>query len=281
MSEDDGGSERRKDVLAWVTTIAAVLLTAAAFLAGLSITLRAVSLLVLFLVLFGVAIGTRREDSLAYPAMIAYLAFVVYGMIAFSPNLVVAPLLVLAAVVGLGVLIYVLHERLLTPTPWAATYGAPAVVVVAVAMAILDVQTGGVAYELGLDDEVTIESEGSTTVEVGTAVAETGGPFREPVSFPDAHACIYTEGPDDGDGSSDGTSNQSVRRTTDSLDFGTEGPSLQRSAPGSGTLSVPATVLVPGFVASSIDGPVPIERADACPDDAEPPRIVIVPGEGW
>lgn len=272
MSDADG-TGRRGDLLGGAAVILAVLLVVGSIQMGLSITLRALALLTVFVTTFGLAVGTGREESLTYPALITLLAFVLYGMVAFEPSRVLAPVLVLVALVALLVLLYVLSERLLSPTPWAASVGAPAAVLVVVAIAIVDLQTGGVVYELELADEVTVETEGVTNasgdlplVAVGTATAETTAPFREPASFPDAQACVYTE----------------EGRTDRSVAFESGGSIYHSSVPALGTLSADATLLLSANETRALeDRSVPVERADSCPDDAAAPRIVIVPGNGW
>jgi len=272
VSDEPDSSRRRGTVIGGLAAVTALLLVVGSVQAGLSITVRVLALFALVVALFGVAVGTGREESLTYLTLMVYLASALYALAAFAPGRVLGAALVPVVLVVLLVGVYVLHERLLSPTPWMATFVAPAAVSIVVAVAIVDLQGGGVAYELQLQENVTVESEELTVdtgdlpaVVLGTATAETTLPLRQPASFPDAEVCLYT---DDG-------------RTSRSMVFQSGGSFFHQSVPAFGTLSADASALLGANETASVDGSVPVERAEACPDDAEPPRIVVVPDEGW
>ncbi len=248
--------------------IAAVAYFARDIVFELSITVRALLLLLAFIVLLVAALAAARKTFVfvfAVLAAAAYLAFVVYTLSRFDvgANGTFLVLLVSAGLfLGLG---YLVRERNFNPSPTSARFAVVAVILVAVALVGGDAVASEVTYEIGLDEQASVGDRGE--VVVGTVTIENQFVFREPIDRPQALACIYVPAMDEYD------------MRPQPVNYRVGDDRVPDSIAGAGTMTATMTVRLTDEEAATIDGPLPIERAEECPDAADTPRIVVVIGD--
>lgn len=248
--------------------VAAVAYFARDIVFELSITVRALLLLLTFVVLLVAALTAARKTFVLVFAVLsaaAYLAFVAYTLSRFDvgANGTFSVLLVSAGLfLALG---YLVRERNLTPSATSARYAAVAVVIVAVALIGADVAASEVTYEVGVEDEAVVGDRGQ--VVLGSITVENRFVFREPFDLPQSYACIYVPAMEAYD----------MRPHPIQYRVGEE--RLPNSIPGTGTLTVTMAVRLTDEEAATIDGPLPIEHAEECPEAGDGPRIVVVTGD--
>lgn len=230
----------------------------------LSLTVRVVLFGATFLIVFAVALETGWDVGLLVLA--AFLAFAGYGLMAIPLGPLFASMGALAGLVLAAAVAYAVHEPRYSVSRRQAQLVVVGAVAVSGALVGLDLRVGEVTYDLTVREEATISPDpGAQAVVVGTATATAESPFREPVTFPEATACVYAGG----------------ERADRSVLF-RGGPTglAPASAPPGGSTTADATVPLTGEEAASFGETVPVELADACPDETDGPRIVVVP-EGY
>lgn len=248
--------------------VAAVVYFARDLVFELSITVRALLLLLAFVVLLAAALVVARKTFVFVFAVLsatAYLAFIAYTLSRFDvgANGTFLALLVSAGLfLGLG---YLVREREVKPSSTTARYIAVAVVVIAAALVGADAAASEVTYEVSIEDEATVDDRGG--VVLGTGTVENRFVFREPIDPPQVLACIYIPAVEEYD-----MRPQPVR-------YSVGGDSVPDSIGGADTMSVTLSARLNEEETATLDGPIPVERAESCPDPADEPRIVVVMGE--
>lgn len=257
------GSDYRLHVAGGVLALGAGYLFFRNVFFSLSITVRAGLVLAVALLMLCWAAGPGPSREL--PVLCMFTAIVVllaYSVVQFRLPASLLLGLVPALVVGMVVLAYLVQEGWLAVGRSTAAYTALAIVLVSAAFVGIDLQIGGVEYTATLEDPVTLgdDSEGWVQVELGTATARNTFVFREPVSFPDSQACIYT----------------GVERRDNGVFYRANGAIFHESVAGNGQLETRMTLQVPPEVARAVSDPLPVEHAETCPPaDDGPPRIVV------
>jgi len=169
---------------------------------ALSITVKAVVLLLLFLggVLVGLAVERGALDRVAFAvAATAYTVFVGYVAVRFDIG-ATGTFLLLAASAGLFVALGYGVRRELSVSPRAAGYGVLALAVVGLLLVGADAAVGGVTYTATLEETVTVSAPddvgdreftpAEVRVRVGTLTASNGPLFRRPLDLPAVRGCI-------------------------------------------------------------------------------------------
>ena len=248
--------------------VSAVLYFARDIVFELSITVRALLLLLAFVGLLLTALASSRSPFVPVFAVLSaatYLAFLGYTLTRFGVGTdgTFFALLVSAALFLL--LGYLVRERALSPSRRTAQYAIAGLLLAGVVLVGADVVAGDLEYDMRTAEEVAIEGGGE--VVVGTVTIDNQFVFREPVDAPDAFACIYVPGMEYG-------------MRPEPVGYRVGGERLPDSIPGSTTVSANMTVGLSSEEAATVAGPMPIERAAECPAESSTARIVIVLGEG-
>jgi len=258
-------------VVAALAALALTVLFAEGLFFDLSLTVRTVLLVVLPLALFVGAAAYPWKEEFALAGSIAVLFAAGYAAMAYELSTDGIALLGFASfwlVIGLA---YGIHERRLWLSPSAARFAFLGMLLISMALVGVDLQYGEVVYDVELRDEITVTVEDDSDpvgqqVVLGTATARTTFVFREPADFPVLHACVYTP-----------------ERLDDRNTFYDDGSSpFLRSAPGLGTRTENVRIWLTGDEAAAVNGTLPVERADSCPEErAEPGVVVVLPGANW
>lgn len=255
-------------VVGVVFGIAAVLYFARDIVFDLSITVRALLLLLAFVIFLVAAVGSERTAVVLVSSVLsaaAYLAFLGYTLSRFdvgADGTFLALLVSAALFLGLG---YLVRERRISPSPRITRYAVAGVLLVAVLMVGVDVIVSDVGYDVTIEDEGVVDDGGE--VVVGTLTVDNQFVLREPIDVPEAFACLFVPGMDEYD----------MRPQPVQYRVGED--RVPDSVPGSSTITARMTVRLTDEEASAVDGRIPIERADTCPDESENPRIVVVMGD--
>lgn len=248
--------------------IAAVLYFARDIVFDLSITVRALLLLLAFVVFLVAAVGSDRTSVVLVSSVLsaaAYLAFLGYTLSRFdvgADGTFLALLVSAALFLGLG---YLVRERRIFPSPRTARYAVVGVLLVAVLMVGVDLIVSDVGYDVTIEDEGVVDDGGE--VVVGTLTVDNQFVFREPIDVPEAFACLFVPGMDE------------YEMRPQPIQYRVGEDRVPDSVPGGTTITARMTVRLADEEASTVDGPIPIERVDACPDESENPRIVVVMGD--
>lgn len=248
--------------------VAAVAYFARDLVFELSITVRALLLLLAFVVLLVAALAATRSAFVLVFAVLsaaAYLAFLAYALSRFDVG---ADGTFLALFVSAGLFLalgYLVRERDVRPSTTTARYAAVVVLVLAAVLVGADVAASEVTYAVDLSDEAAVDERGR--VVLGAVTVENRFVFREPVDVPQAFACIYVPAMAEYD------------MRPHPVEYRVGEGRVPDSVAGTGTLSVTMMVRLTDEEAATVDGPLPVELADACPDAGEAPRIVVVMGD--
>lgn len=248
--------------------IAAVLYFARDIVFDLSITVRALLLLLAFVVFLVAAVGSDRTSVVLVSSVLsaaAYLAFLGYTLSRFdvgADGTFLALLVSAALFLGLG---YLVRERRIFPSPRTARYAVVGVLLVAVLMVGVDLIVSDVGYDVTIEDEGVVDDGGE--VVVGTLTVDNQFVFREPIDVPEAFACLFVPGMDE------------YEMRPQPIQYRVGEDRVPDSVPGGTTITARMTVRLADEEASTVDGPIPIERVDTCPDESENPRIVVVMGD--
>lgn len=248
--------------------VAAVAYFARDIVFELSITVRALLLLLAFIVLLVAALSAARKTFVlvfAVLAAAAYLAFVAYTLSRFDVGADGTFLVLLVSAglfLGLG---YLVRERDFSPSSTTARYAAVAVILVAAALVGADIVASEVTYNIAVEDEAVVGDRGQ--VVLGTLTMENQFVFREPIDRPQALACIYVPAMDESD------------MRPHPVEYRVGEDRVPDTIPGAGTITATMTVRLTDEEAATIDGPMPIERAEECPEASDEPRIVVVTGD--
>lgn len=247
--------------------IAAVAYFARDIVFELSITVRALLLLLGFAVLLVAALAASRNAFVLVFAVLsaaAYLAFVAYTLSRFKVG-ADGTFLVLFVSAGLFLALgYLVRERDMTPSPRTARYVAVGVLLVAAVLVGADVVASEVTYEVVVEDEAVVDDRGQ--VIIGAVRVENQFVYREPIDVPRAFACIYVPGMDEYD------------MRPEPVQYRVDDGRIPDSVPGAGTITATMTVGLSDEEAATVDGPMPIEVAAECPDPGDEPLIVVVTG---
>lgn len=231
----------------------------------LSLTVRALLLFSLFLAFLVGAAAHPWQEAFGLAAVTALFFSAGYAVFAFEVGMGTGAIVVLGSfwlAIGLA---YLLHENRLALSPSSARYALFGVLLVSVPFVGVDLQYGDVVYDVELREEatVTVEDEADPLgqpVVLGTATATNTFAFREPVDFPDLRVCTYAP-----------------KRLADRDVFYHEGSlPLHRSVGGHGTVTTNVTIGLSGEEAAAVNGSLPVQRAESCPDTREEPGIVVV-----
>jgi hypothetical protein len=248
--------------------IAAVLYFARDIVFELSITVRALLLLFAFVALLVTALATSESPVVPVAAVLSaatYLAFLSYTLSRFDVGSDGTFFALLVSAVLFLLLGYLVRERDLTPSRRAAQYVVVAVALLAVVVVGADVAASDVEYDLETVDEATVDGGGE--IAIGTLTIENQFVFREPVDTPNAFACIYVPGMEEHE------------MRPEPVRYQVNGDRIPDSIGGASTITAAISVGMSDEEAATIEGPMPIERADECPDPTGEPRIVFVVGE--
>lgn len=192
--------------------------------------------------------------------------FDVVGTFDLGDELTVLGLLVLAG------LLFGLRTRLdddghfVTGRP--ATYAFGALVALAVVVLVVDVATGGIAYELQHDATVEVTDADRSRIELGTITATNPTPLPERVEVPRYEACAAGNWSAYAPPSPPGEPEREVHVNL-YVDDG-----YNEHVLGFGSKTYPVTLRIEG--ANTTGEQFPVERTDECPttDDGEP-RIAL------
>lgn len=248
--------------------VAAVLYFARDIVFELSITVRALLLLLAFVVLLVAALSA--EDDLLVPVFsvlsaAAYLAFLAYALSRFDVG---ADGTFFALLVSAGLflaLAYLVRERDVSPSRRTAQYAVVATLLVGVAAVGADVAASEVDYEVDVANEGAVDDSGR--VVLGTLTVHNRFVFREPIDLPQSFACVAVPG----------VAEHDVRPTPVAYRIDGE-RGVPDSVPGGAALEVTMTVRLTPDEVAALDGPIPVERAEECPTESADPRIVVIVG---
>lgn len=256
-------------VVGVVFGIAAVAYFARDIVFELSITVRALLLLLAFIALLVAALAAARKTFVlvfTVLAAAAYLAFVAYTLSRFEVGADGTFLVLLASAglfLGLG---YLVRERNFSPSSTSARYAAVAVILVAAALVGADIVASEVTYNVNVEDEAVVGDRGQ--VVLGTLMMENRFVFREPIDRPQVYACIYVPTMEEYD------------MRPHPVEYRVGNDRVPDTIPGSGTITATMTVRLTDEEVATVDGPLQVERAEECPEASDEPRIVVVTGEG-
>jgi hypothetical protein len=247
--------------------VAAVLYFARDIVFELSITVRALLLLLAFVAFLVGAVASSRSPLVSVFAILsaaAYLAFVGYTLSRFAVGSD-GTFFVLLVSAGLFLLLgYLVRERDVSPDPRTAQYVVLGLALAGLVLVGADVVASDVEYEVSTAEDVGIESEGQ--VAVGTLTIDNRFVFREPVDAPDAVACIYVP------------EFEAYEMRPEPVQYRVDGDGVPNSIPGSRTISARMLVGFHEEEAANVTGPIPIERVEKCPAESAEPRITVVVG---
>jgi len=252
-----------------VVALAGVVLYAQFVFFDLSVTGRAATFGIAFVLSLVLAAASPLDEEAGLLAALVLVAFVGYTAIAFELDGTVVSVLAVGCLALLIVLTVAIQNRRLVLEP---RVGAVVIVVVMLALAgvvAADLQPNELEYGVSLDDSVgsaVNTDQRAVDATIGAVSARnTGESFRERVDYPDARACLYTGGGN--------VSEQAVNYVFGSpFDYDTV-------APGS-TTTAEMTVLLGPVELSAFTPDTPIERASACPESSAEPKIVVVVENG-
>jgi len=171
---------------------------------GLSITVKAALLFLLFVALFLAGLTAQRDvlDVVAFAlAGVTYVVFVGYVVLRYGPG-ETGTFLLLAFSAGLFVgLGYLLREgRVAVPRRQAVAVAA-GLLLVSVALVGLDAVGGGVTYDVATESSVTVEPPGDGPSpygryekRVGTVTASNEFVFTRALSLPELRGCLVGPG---------------------------------------------------------------------------------------
>jgi hypothetical protein len=128
-----------------------------------------------------------------------------------------------------------------------------------------DVAASEVTNDVQVAEEATVGENGVTTV--GTLTVDNQFLFREEFDEPRAFACIYLPG----------TTEHEWRPHPIEYRLGDD--RLPNTVPGAATLRAEMTVRLVEEERATVDGPIPVERAESCPEQSDDQRIVVVLGD--
>lgn len=245
---------------------------------GLSLTVKAILLVLAFASFLAAGIATERDvlDVVALALSGAsYLAFVAYVNSNFGIDETGVFLLLAvssALFVGLG---YLFHERDATLPLRTAGYVVGAAALVGVVLVGADVATGDVTYDVQLEDSVTVEPpERAESNEpyhhlegrLGTVTASNPFVFRRSLEPPSTAACIAT--PEDG----------RIEESHVSYQYPPSYDDWPRTIGGGETVEIGMTTHLRIDANATSSETFAIERGEECPEDVDEPTIVVTIG---
>lgn len=245
--------------------IAAVLYFARDVVFDLSITVRAILLLLTFLVLLTGALVTSRPGiaTVGYVLSAAtYLAFLWYALSRFdvgADGTFLALLLSTGLFLGLG---YLLRERAVAPSPAVARWVVVGIVLTGAMFVGADLAASGVDYRMTVHEEGVVGDRGE--IELGTVTAANRFVFRESIDMPRPLVCSY-----------------GFDRRERPVELRVGAGTVPRTVPGGGTVTATMSTRFGEEELDAVDGPIPVDTAAACPADADEPRIVVVADESF
>jgi|AntRauTorcE11898_2_1112593.scaffolds.fasta_scaffold28468_2 hypothetical protein len=210
------------------------------------------------------AITQRSEDyqlilfgyAVVVTALLA-LFFDLVGTFDVGSELTVLGLLVLAA------LLFGLRTRLDAESHFVsgrrATYGFVAVGALAAAVVLVDVATGGIAYELQYEPQIELVDDPRQERTLGTVTATNPTPFPEPVETPNYAVCAAGNWSEYAPPAEPGRSERPVRLDAH-VDDG-----YNEHVLGFSSKTYPIRLHVDATNLS--EEPFPVERTERCPDD--------------
>ena len=169
---------------------------------GLSITVKAILLLVLFVVFFVAGLALQRDvlDVVGFALSgIAYVVFAGYVVVRYDPG-ETGTFLLLAVSAGLFVALgYLLREGMLSISRRTATWVVVGLVVASTVLIGVDAVGGGVTYDLETKASVTVDPPErgpadrgytSTDAAIGTLVATNEFVFTRALDLPSLRGCL-------------------------------------------------------------------------------------------
>lgn len=246
---------------------------------GLSITVKAILLLLAFAAFLVGGLATDRDVvdlvalSLAGGAYLAFLAYVNNNYSIGETGTFLLLALSAALFVGLG---YALHEREVAVPVRTAAYVVGAAFLVSLVLVGADAATGDVQYEPALNDTVTVEPPAQSEpgdryrhleARIGTVTASNPFVFTRKLDPPQTSACVAT--PETG--------------PTESQHVGYSYPQgyddWPRTIGGGETVDIAMTTHLRTDANRTSPLTFAVERGTSCPDDVSEPTIVVAFGQ--
>jgi hypothetical protein len=250
-----------------VFAIAALVYFARDLVFDLSITVRALLLLLTFCALLVGALASSRSPLVLVEsvlAAVAYLAFLAYTLSRFDVGADGTFLALLASAGLFMALGYTVQKRDVSPPTGTTRAIVVAIVLLAVVLVGADVAASEVTYDVQVAEEATVDDDGRTSV--GTLTVDNRFVFREHVDEPQAFACIYLP-------------NTEHEWRLHPIEYRLDAGRLPNSISGSTTITADMTLRLFEAERAAVDGPIPVERADSCPETGADRRIVVVLGD--
>jgi hypothetical protein len=250
-----------------VFAVAAVAYFARDIVFDLSITVRSLLLFLVFLALLVGALASARHSIVVIESVLAaaaYLVFLAYTLSRFDVGADGTFLALLVSAVLFLALGYLLQERDVSPSSGTARAAVVVLVLVGVALIGADVAASEVTYDVQIGEEATVGENGRTNV--GTLTVTNEFFFREPVDEPRAFACIYMPGTEH-------------EWRPQPIEYQVTDGHLPNRISGAGTVKADMTVRLADDEQAAVNGPIPVERVDSCPETAESQRILVVLGD--
>lgn len=239
---------------------------------GLSVTVKAALLFVLFVGFFltGVTIDRDVLDAVAFALSgVSYVVWLGYVIVRFDPGEVLTFLSLAASgalFVGLG---YLLRERDVAVSRRAVGYAAVGLLAVSVVLVGADAAGGGVVYAAETNETVTVTApsggpdHGVVGIErrIGTVTATNEFVFRRTLALPDPRGCLVgTESP-----------------RPDEVSLSYEPPGYERADTIAGGTSreFALTAELPVDTTQTASTTYRIERGTDCRGERETPTLVL------
>lgn len=242
---------------------------------GLSITVKAALLFLLFVGLFLAGLTVQRDvlDVVAFTlAGVTYIVFVGYVVLRYRPS-ETGTFLLLALSAGLFVTLgYLLRAGRITVPRSQATTVAAGLLLLSVALVGLDAVGGGVTYDVTTESSVTVEAPTDEPTpysrdeqRVGTVTASNDFVFTRALDLPDVTGCLV--GP--------GSETQDVY-----LSYEYPGYALPDTIAGGTAREFP--VVADFAVDRNATEPMTyaVERGSDCGADRSEPTLLVAVGEG-
>lgn len=243
---------------------------------GLSITVKAVLLLLAFVSFLAVGTAVDRDGvdlvalALAGGAYVVFLAYVTSNYALGETGTFLLLTVSAALFVGLG---FVVRERNPDLSLRTAGYVLAGVIVVSLVLVGADAAGGGVTYAVETNETVTVDPPGERVepghdavrrdVRVGTLTATNDFVFTRRLDPPETAACLVTP-----DGVRDRSHSVDYRYPEDSDVY-------PRTIGGGERVRIAMSVHVPVDANRTTPITYAVERADNCPASADEPTVVV------
>ncbi|MHB9288822.1 hypothetical protein ACKVMT_17475 [Halobacteriales archaeon Cl-PHB] len=248
--------------------IAAVLYFARDIVFDLSITVRAMLLLLAFLVFLLGAVAAEQPVVVTGSSLLsaaAYLAFLGYTLSRFDVGADGTFLALLVSALLFIALGYAVRDRQVAPARRQVRYVIAGIVLVGVVFTGADVAASGVDYDIEIADDASVGADGE--VVVGTLTIESTFVFREKLAAPRAYSCIYV--PDMTD----------YEMRPHPVQYRVGEDRLPDTVPGTRSITASMAIRLTKQEVQNVSSRIPVERAEACPEERDEPLVVVVLGD--